>query len=116
MSDAQPLYAKVKDHIVGQIRSGAWTPGTRVPSENELVESFGISRMTANRALREHMLVASPVPVAVPHPSLCTDNGAMIAMCGWHMFRAGVRSGWDLDVGPGLRVGSGAWAGVQTAG
>lgn len=53
MSEAQPLYAKVKDHILGQIRSGAWAPGTRVPSENELVESFGISRMTANRALRE---------------------------------------------------------------
>ena len=35
------------------IRSGAWAPGARVPSENELVESFGISRMTANRALRE---------------------------------------------------------------
>jgi len=53
MTEAQPLYAKVKDHIVGQIRSGAWAPGARVPSENELVESFGISRMTANRALRE---------------------------------------------------------------
>jgi GntR family histidine utilization transcriptional repressor len=53
MSDAQPLYAKVKDHIVANIRSGAWEPGRRVPSENELVESFGISRMTANRALRE---------------------------------------------------------------
>ena len=53
MSDAQPLYAKVKDHILGHIRSGAWVPGTRVPSENELVESFQISRMTANRALRE---------------------------------------------------------------
>ena len=53
MSDAQPLYAKVKDHIVANIRSGAWEPGQRVPSENELVESFGISRMTANRALRE---------------------------------------------------------------
>lgn len=48
-----PLYAKVKDHIVANIRSGAWTPGSRVPSENELVESFRISRMTANRALRE---------------------------------------------------------------
>jgi GntR family histidine utilization transcriptional repressor len=48
-----PLYAKVKDHIVTQIRSGTWTPGMRVPSENELVESFRISRMTANRALRE---------------------------------------------------------------
>jgi GntR family histidine utilization transcriptional repressor len=53
MNDAQPLYAKVKDHILENIRSGAWEPGRRVPSENELVESFGISRMTANRALRE---------------------------------------------------------------
>ncbi len=53
MTEPQPLYAKVKDHILGNIRSGAWEPGARVPSENELVESFGISRMTANRALRE---------------------------------------------------------------
>jgi GntR family transcriptional regulator, histidine utilization repressor len=53
MTEAQPLYAKVKDHILANIRSGAWKPGARVPSENELVESFGISRMTANRALRE---------------------------------------------------------------
>jgi len=53
MSDAQPLYAKVKEHILENIRSGAWEAGRRVPSENELVESFGISRMTANRALRE---------------------------------------------------------------
>ncbi|MCB1434081.1 MAG: GntR family transcriptional regulator, partial [Alphaproteobacteria bacterium] len=55
MTDALPLYAKVKDHILENIRSGAWAPGFRVPSENELVESFGISRMTANRALRELM-------------------------------------------------------------
>ncbi len=48
-----PLYAKVKEHILEHIRSGAWAPGTRVPSENELVEAFSISRMTANRALRE---------------------------------------------------------------
>jgi GntR family histidine utilization transcriptional repressor len=53
MADALPLYAKVKDHILENIRSGAWEAGRRVPSENELVESFGISRMTANRALRE---------------------------------------------------------------
>lgn len=53
MNIMQPLYAQVKDHIMGNINSGAWAPGSRVPSENELVESFGISRMTANRALRE---------------------------------------------------------------
>ncbi len=55
MSEAQPLYARVKAHILDNIQSGAWEPGRRVPSENELVESFRISRMTANRALRELM-------------------------------------------------------------
>lgn len=48
-----PLYARVKQHIRTQIASGIWTTGTRIPSENELVESFHISRMTANRALKE---------------------------------------------------------------
>jgi GntR family histidine utilization transcriptional repressor len=53
MNQMQPLYLQVKEHILGHIQSGAWAAGSRVPSENELVESFGISRMTANRALRE---------------------------------------------------------------
>lgn len=49
----QPLYLKVKQHIRSNIDSGRWTAATRVPSENELVREFGVSRMTANRALRE---------------------------------------------------------------
>lgn len=49
----QPLYLKVKRHVLANIRSGKWGTDTRVPSENELVKSFGVSRMTANRALRE---------------------------------------------------------------
>ena len=49
----QPLYLQVKSHIEERIRSGNWLPESRIPSENELVESFGISRMTINRALRE---------------------------------------------------------------
>jgi GntR family transcriptional regulator, histidine utilization repressor len=48
-----PLYAQVKTHILDQIRSGTLSAGSRVPSENELVISFKISRMTANRALNE---------------------------------------------------------------
>ena len=48
-----PLYAQVKVHILDQIRSGTLKAGSRVPSENELVISFKISRMTANRALNE---------------------------------------------------------------
>lgn len=34
-----------------RIDSGAWQPGNRIPSENQLCELFGISRMTAKRAL-----------------------------------------------------------------
>ena len=48
-----PRYQQVKEHILGQIRSGRLRPRDRVPSEQELVSEFGVSRMTANRALRE---------------------------------------------------------------
>src|SRR5271170_5913667 len=49
----QPLYLKVKRHILDNIGSGKWGPSDRVPSENERVKAFGVSRMTANRALKE---------------------------------------------------------------
>src|ERR1700742_3676472 len=49
----QPLYLQVKRHILYNIGSGKWGAAARVPSENDLVCSFGVSRMTANRALRE---------------------------------------------------------------
>ncbi|MBU2512656.1 histidine utilization repressor [bacterium] len=48
-----PLYQQVKHLIVRRINSGHWSAGNKIPSENELVESLGISRMTINRALRE---------------------------------------------------------------
>jgi GntR family histidine utilization transcriptional repressor len=51
----EPLYRQLKNHILAQVSSGEWSPGTRVPSENELVARYGVSRMTANRALRELM-------------------------------------------------------------
>src|SRR5689334_10104950 len=52
-NDGGPLYAGVKQVILDRIRSGEWPPRHRVPSENELVVELGVSKMTANRALRE---------------------------------------------------------------
>jgi len=49
----QPLYEQVKDHVLRRIRSGEWGPGARVQSEHELVRELKVSRMTANRAIRE---------------------------------------------------------------
>lgn len=48
-----PRYQQLKDRIVGRIVSGELKPGDRVASENELAGTAGVSRMTANRALRE---------------------------------------------------------------
>ncbi len=48
-----PLYHQVKQHFIGRIVSGDWLEGHRVPSENEVVKEWGVSRQTANRALRD---------------------------------------------------------------
>ncbi len=53
MNAAKPRYQQLKDFIIEQIATGELQPADRVPSENELVESKNVSRMTANRALRE---------------------------------------------------------------
>ncbi|MDR0227424.1 MAG: histidine utilization repressor [Burkholderiaceae bacterium] len=47
------LYQQVKDHVLRKISDGSLAAGERVPSELELVQEFGVARMTANRALRE---------------------------------------------------------------
>ncbi|WP_454849471.1 histidine utilization repressor [Rhizobium binxianense] len=52
-NDSTPLYMGVKQVILDRIHSGEWPPKHRVPSENELVVELGVSKMTANRALRE---------------------------------------------------------------
>jgi GntR family histidine utilization transcriptional repressor len=49
----KPRYQQLKDLIIQRISTGELQPSDRVPSENELVEAMSVSRMTANRALRE---------------------------------------------------------------
>jgi N6-L-threonylcarbamoyladenine synthase len=61
--------------------------------------------VAANRLLCETMLSHSPIPVRFPSPTLCTDNAAMVAACGYFHLRAGKASGWDLDVMPSLKLG-----------
>jgi GntR family histidine utilization transcriptional repressor len=49
----QAPYARIKMHILGKIESGEWPVNGRVPSENQLAAEFGVSRMTARRAVLE---------------------------------------------------------------
>jgi N6-L-threonylcarbamoyladenine synthase len=61
--------------------------------------------VAANSALRARLAgeaEAGGVPLIVPRPALCTDNGAMIGAAGARRFGAGERSGLDLDARPSL--------------
>ena len=48
-----PAYLQVKAFVQQHISTGQWRPGDPVPSAATLMQQFGISRMTENRALRE---------------------------------------------------------------
>lgn len=50
---AEPRYLLIKNTLRERIERGALRPGDRVPSENQLVAEFGVSRMTARRAVLE---------------------------------------------------------------
>ena len=41
-----------------------------------------------------------------PSPIFCTDNAAMIGVCGYYDYINGVRSGLDLNAVPGLKIGT----------
>ncbi len=65
MSLPQPSarYLQVKHFVLDQVAAGTLRAGERVPSENDLVRALRVSRMTANRALKE--LAADGVLVRV---------------------------------------------------
>ncbi len=48
-----PLFQQVKNYIAENIESGNWAPRSRIPSENDIVNELGVSRMTVHRAMRE---------------------------------------------------------------
>jgi N6-L-threonylcarbamoyladenine synthase len=61
--------------------------------------------VAANAALRTRLAgeaEAFGVPLIVPRPALCTDNGAMIGAAGARRFAAGERAGLDLEATPSL--------------
>jgi N6-L-threonylcarbamoyladenine synthase len=73
--------------------------------DHAAAEVLLVGGVAANSALRRALIDRSPLPVRIPRPALCTDNGAMIAACGWQRLQAGQGAALDVDVQPGLRIG-----------
>ena len=46
-----PMYFRIEQGILEQIQRGSLKPGDQLPSESELAEQHGVSRITAKRAL-----------------------------------------------------------------
>jgi N6-L-threonylcarbamoyladenine synthase len=91
---ASAFQASVVDVLSKKAAAAAAREGAR-----SVLLSGGVA---ANGPLREALIARSPVPVFVPPPVLCTDNGAMIAACAHHRYDALIAN-MDLDPDPGLR-------------
>ena len=94
---AAAFQESVVDSLVTKAVKAAADHGAR-----QIVLAGGVA---ANTLLRNDLVERSPVPVIVPPPALCTDNGAMIAAAGYRRLAQGERSDIDLDVEPGLKIG-----------
>jgi GntR family transcriptional regulator len=74
-----PLYYQLAERLQEQISAGLLKPGAQLPSERELSEQFGISRMTVRQAIaylvREGvLLVRQGVGTFVSEPKLAHDT------------------------------------------
>lgn len=90
----------VVDVLVGRAVAAAQKLG-----EKRIAVAGGVA---ANSSLREQMkraCEAAGITLYYPSPVYCTDNAAMIAAQGYYAYMAGVRSGWDLNAVPNLKIG-----------
>lgn len=52
-NDKSLHYERIKAYITDKVMAGEWPVGHRIPTEQELVSLFEVSRMTVHRAVRE---------------------------------------------------------------
>jgi N6-L-threonylcarbamoyladenine synthase len=99
--EAAAIAAAFQESVVDSLVTKA-VQAAREHGANAIVLSGGVA---ANSLLRTALPERSSVPVIIPPPALCTDNGAMVAAAGWQRLQAAETAPLDLDVAPGLRIG-----------
>ena len=96
------IAASVQEAIVDVLAEKA-VKGAAAEGTDTIVLAGGVA---ANKQLRERLQSNKQgIRVIWPSPIFCTDNAAMIGVAGYYEFRKGVRSGWDLNAAPSLKLG-----------
>ena len=65
----------------------------------------GVASNSSLRKAFEERCAAEGIQFYHPSPIYCTDNAAMIGAAGYYEYVKGVRSGYDLNAVPGLKLG-----------
>ncbi len=53
LSQTTPRYRQIEDYLLERIRNGEFPVNHQIPPEEQLARDFGVSRMTANKAIRD---------------------------------------------------------------
>ncbi len=53
MGSSPPRYLQIQQHLLEKIQGGEWPAHHQIPPEEQLARDFGVSRMTANKAIRD---------------------------------------------------------------
>lgn len=83
------------------------TKTVRAAKEQHVRQVLLAGGVAANLALRARLAAElEPLGIALRYPPIpfCTDNAAMIAAAGFFHLRQGERSGFEVDVRPGLQL------------
>jgi N6-L-threonylcarbamoyladenine synthase len=70
----------------------------------QLVVCGGVAANSRLRQLSRERAEERELSLFLPEPKLCTDNGAMIAVAGYHAFRRGLRADLSLNADAAWRL------------
>ena len=72
---------------------------------NKFAIAGGVASNSSLRAAFEEECGKRNIAFYHPSPIFCTDNAAMIGVAGYYEYIKGVRSGYDLNAVPNLKLG-----------
>lgn len=95
-----PLYFQLKQVLLEKIRRGDWTPGTLIPSEQELQDSYQLSRTTVRQTLSElvsegHLMRQRGRGTFITQPKIAYDPSQGVRT-NEYLDTYGVELGWSL--------------------